>query len=467
MKLSRHLLLFFVLSVCFAALQIGCWQKNDKNPVAALPDSTLVSSVAFKIVTPANKNASFSASIRPSAESQPFVIFELKLANFGNSLTPFSLVKKQAPVVNGSATVTFESLPNTTVVGSLQIENGNIDGFSNFHGAADLNQGSNIVELAPVGSLMRQDVVAQVIENVLTSPDCFSSLPNQPVKETFKIVDNLSLDSSSVYDMAFAALTTSYLTVPSSLVIVPDDGVIKISWSPVVNADFYNVYYSFSPNVLPNDSNKLTTTVTEIEHSGLTNGVTYYYIVNAGNSFNLSEFSATVNAIPGFFAGGDGSLDSPYKISTPSHLNRIRDHLSSNFILIADIDLNDQILSKESWYSTDYGWLPIGYYSSSPFLGSFDGQGHKISNLSISARNYDVNGLFGYLGESASLKNIILTQCNVVAGGNTGALLGINRGNVSNCQSEGLVSGTGNTGGLVGNNIGTIQNCQSSHKSCR
>jgi uncharacterized repeat protein (TIGR02543 family) len=199
-KLSRHLTLFFVISFCFAALQIGCWQKNDKNPVAALPVSTLASSVAFKIVTPANQNASFSASIRSSSETPPFVIFELKLANFGNSLTPFSLLKKQAPVVNGSATMTFESLPNTTVVGSLQIENGNIDGCSNFHGAADLNQGSNIVELAPVGSLMPQDVLANAVSEIVSSSTLLLKAPATLATELAKIVSNLPLDSTSVYD---------------------------------------------------------------------------------------------------------------------------------------------------------------------------------------------------------------------------------------------------------------------------
>lgn len=103
MKLSRHLLLFMILSACLAAFQISCWQKN-KNPVAALLDSAMDSSVAFKIITPADQNASFSASILSSVEQQAVVTFQLKLANFGNSLTPFSLVKKQVPVLNGSAT---------------------------------------------------------------------------------------------------------------------------------------------------------------------------------------------------------------------------------------------------------------------------------------------------------------------------------------------------------------------------
>jgi len=199
-KLSRHLLFFLVLFICFAAFQIGCWQKNDKNPVAALPDSNIASSVAFKIVTPANQAASFSAAIRSSSESQALITIQLKLANFGNSLTPFSLVRKQAPVVNGSATITFESLPNTTVVGSLQIENGNINGFSNFHGAADLNQGSNIVELVPVGSLMPQDVLANAVSEIVSSSTLLLKAPTTLATELAKIVSNLPLDSTSVYD---------------------------------------------------------------------------------------------------------------------------------------------------------------------------------------------------------------------------------------------------------------------------
>lgn len=201
MKLSRHLVLFFFLSACFVAFQIGCWQNKDKNPIAALPDSTLTSSVAFKIVTPSNKTTSFSsASIRAVPENQAFVTFQLKLANFGNSLTPFSLVKKKVPVVSGSATVNFESLPNTTVVGSLQIENGNIDGFSNFHGAADLNQGSNIVELAPVGSLLTQDVLANAVSEIVSSTTLLLKAPTSLATELAKIVSILPLDSISVYD---------------------------------------------------------------------------------------------------------------------------------------------------------------------------------------------------------------------------------------------------------------------------
>ena len=225
-------MLFFFLSVCFVAFQIGCWQKKDKNPVAALPDSTLTSSVAFKIVTPSNNTASFSASIRAVPVNQAFVTFQLKLANFGNSLTPFSLVKKQVPVVNGSATVSFESLPNTTVVGSLQIENGNIDGFSNFHGAADLNQGSNIVELAPVGSLMPQDVLANAVSEIVSSTTLLLKAPTSLAAELAKIVSKLPLDSTSVYDEVLNNFSNR-TGLPLVELLAPTDGQTYIIGSNI------------------------------------------------------------------------------------------------------------------------------------------------------------------------------------------------------------------------------------------
>jgi uncharacterized repeat protein (TIGR02543 family) len=199
-KLSHRLLLFLLLFVCLVVFQIGCWHKDSKNPVAVAPASNMVSNVLFKIVMPPRQNASFSASIVSAVENQPLISFQLKLANFDNPSTPFSIIKKQFPVQNGVATITFESLPATTVVGTLQITNGNIDGYANFHGAADLNQETNIVELAPVGSLMPQDVVANSVSEIVSSTTLLLDAPRSLATELTSIVSSLPLDSNDVYD---------------------------------------------------------------------------------------------------------------------------------------------------------------------------------------------------------------------------------------------------------------------------
>ena len=95
---------------------------------------------------------------------------------------------------------------------------------------------------------------------------------------------------------------------------------------------------------------------------------------------------ATVSAVT--FMPGDGTSENPYIISTIEQLELIRDNPSSCYILDKDIDLS----------SID-NWIPI-----SPFFGTFDGNGHVISNIKIDVCYYDDNmsglsadsGFFGY-----------------------------------------------------------------------
>lgn len=127
------------------------------------------------------------------------VTFQIKLLNYGNTSNPFFIISKQVPVVNGSASAIFESLPTTTILGQIHIENGKIQGYSDFHGALDLIQGENTVTLAPVGSLMPQDVVAKALSEIISSSTLFLSAPQSLVFELNNIVSVLLLDSSAAY----------------------------------------------------------------------------------------------------------------------------------------------------------------------------------------------------------------------------------------------------------------------------
>mgnify|MGYP000152412154 CR=1 FL=1 len=116
------------------------------------------------------------------------------------------------------------------------------------------------------------------------------------------------------------------------------------------------------------------------------------------------------------FAGGNGTSSSPYQISTPAQLayfaklikNSNTTYRDSYFQLTADIDL-----------SAHY-WSPIGT-SSAPFRRTFDGQYHKISNMTIDTSIYssDVIGLFGYTAtpsttEIAEIKNFYLVSPHII-----------------------------------------------------
>ena len=103
-------------------------------------------------------------------------------------------------------------------------------------------------------------------------------------------------------------------------------------------------------------------------------------------------------------------------------------------------------------------WTPVGD-SSTPFKGTFDGDGHKITGLKITSGSYI--GLFGYVGEGATIKNVNLVGANVFGVKRVGALVGQIKGNatVSNCTVDSTSHVTGsdsNTGGLIGEAAGGI-----------
>ena len=111
--------------------------------------------------------------------------------------------------------------------------------------------------------------------------------------------------------------------------------------------------------------------------------------------------------------------------------------------LLRDVELTDT-------------WTPVGT-SNEPFKGTFDGNGHKITGLKITSGSYI--GLFGYVGEGATIKNVNLVGANVFGVKRVGALIGQIKGNatVSNCTVDSTSHVTGsdsNTGGLIGEAAG-------------
>ena len=187
-----------------ALFQIGCNRNSGDNPfavpISGSGPTINNANVSFKLVFPQKDSGTQSANILPAMDEPAVVNFQIKLLNYGNTSNPFFIISKQVPVVNGSASAIFESLPTTTILGQIHIENGKIQGYSDFHGALDLIQGENTVTLAPVGSLMPQDVVAKALNEIISSSTLFLNAPQSLVSELDKIVSALLLDSSVAYD---------------------------------------------------------------------------------------------------------------------------------------------------------------------------------------------------------------------------------------------------------------------------
>lgn len=87
------------------------------------------------------------------------------------------------------------------------------------------------------------------------------------------------------------------------------------------------------------------------------------------------------------------------------------------------------------------------------FLGTFDGQYHTVSNLSISRSAGKYSALFGYVGnetDHATVRNLGLKNIQVTGSKTCAALAGVSYGAIENCFATGSVKGKETVGGLVG-----------------
>ena len=140
-----------------------------------------------------------------------------------------------------------------------------------------------------------------------------------------------------------------------------------------------------------------------------------------------------------------------YSISSDTELKKLADYVNSGkdttgvtFVLGDDIDL--------SAYQSGTGWTPIGDYSTNSsyvFKGTFDGNGHVITNLKINNPTKNYQGLFCY-AQNGTIKNVGIVGADIKGGGYTGALVGYSKGTIQNCYMTGNVAGTSYVGGLVG-----------------
>ena len=97
-----------------------------------------------------------------------------------------------------------------------------------------------------------------------------------------------------------------------------------------------------------------------------------------------------------------------------------------------------------------------------PYLaGEFDGDGHKIANLTFSFDFVCQVGVFGYLAPGGKVSGVGVENVATTGYWAVGGLVGWNRGTVGNSFATGSVIGARFIGGLVGWNVGTVSNSYS------
>jgi hypothetical protein len=189
--------------------------------------------------------------------------------------------------------------------------------------------------------------------------------------------------------------------------------------------------------------------------------------IAAGIAVNVYTFDITVTNSAGADSqtftltvsdplSGAGTIDDPYQIASATQLGLLvvlayngTPGYNGNSVYYQQTE-NLDLSAYANWPSI---WSD---YSSTMFTAAFDGNGHTITNLTISL---DVGtygrGLFDYIGIGGVIKNIALSG-TVTGDSYVGGVAGYNSGTITNCSFTGTVTGGGGVGGVAGHNSGTI-----------
>lgn len=220
--------------------------------------------------------------------------------------------------------------------------------------------------------------------------------------------------------------------------------------TPFIQVDLGGGTYYFRPHsdVVLEAGNRYTYTVS-VNATGLTlEGCTIGGWTDGGSESGTAEDL-------GYFIQDDGS----YTVYTANGLKEWAEAVQTdptlNITLTADIDLTGET------------WTPIGsgFSSNTSYQGTFDGQGRRITGLTITTNSAGGQNatLFDYIGSDGTVKNLqVEVNYNVQQNGAAGGIAYTNYGTITACSVTGnITANSGAIGGIAVNNFdtGTITAC--------
>ncbi len=168
-----------------------------------------------------------------------------------------------------------------------------------------------------------------------------------------------------------------------------------------------------------------------------------------------AEFDIIANTVD--FAGGNGTVEHPYQIANSEHLRNMELYPSAYFVLTADIVLPEVSAGNNNF-------TPL-FSDEKPFLGTLDGAGHKITNLTVYNTETFYSGLFSVIGSTGSVKNLTLENASASGTNYVGIIAGWSLGSITDCTVSGVVThivANGYkvfVGGVSGRAEGNIDGC--------
>ncbi|MCK0745099.1 MBG domain-containing protein [Chromohalobacter nigrandesensis] len=170
------------------------------------------------------------------------------------------------------------------------------------------------------------------------------------------------------------------------------------------------------------------------------------------------------------FEGGQGTEAEPFTLTDWQELQNINfnsDVLTGDyhFDLINNLDASSLGYAELAGENANggKGWNPIGN-SLDAFKGSFEGQDHRVSDLTIERPDEDHIGLFEALGSSSTIRNIRVVDADITGRDYVASLVGttLGTGSVRDVFVSGHVAGEYTVGGMIGSNSGSLENARAS-----
>lgn len=217
--------------------------------------------------------------------------------------------------------------------------------------------------------------------------------------------------------------------------------------TPFIQVDLGGGTYYFRPHsdVVLAAGSRYTYTV-NVNATGLTlEGCTIGGWTDGGSESGTAEDL-------GYFIQDDGS----YTVYTANGLKEWAEAVQTdptlNITLTADIDLTGET------------WTPIGsgFSSNTNYQGTFDGQGRRITGLTITTNSTDGGNavLFDGIGSNGTVKNLQVEVNYNVQQGVASGIVNVNYGTITACSVTGdIAARTSDIGGIASINNGSIIGC--------
>ena len=189
-----------------------------------------------------------------------------------------------------------------------------------------------------------------------------------------------------------------------------------------------------------------------ITHDYAQTGGTFTATNPSTNTFSVgNSFSITLTDDSFMRYTGTGlSAGAAYMIYDVYGLQAMQQDLDAYYKLNNNIDAS----GTPSW-NAGAGFDPVGHFSNVPrFTGSFNGNSHTITGLTVNRPTEDYNGLFADTN-GATIQNVGIINGSITGRNETAGLIGEGSGTITNTYFIGTVNGVSQVGGLVGALVGT------------